>query len=124
MLWAQARAIWLRACLLGLFVCAQTFGLLPALYEHTLNVYETTPVATHQHMPTNRAAPDAVHHHGITDLEDQCCALHSLAGPLPNATRVAQAVAAAAPLPLPEITALTCVTPHRLDRPPKPLPLA
>ena len=121
---SRARTVcWLRACLLGLFVCAQVFGIVPAIYEHTLKVYETVPVATHNHSLTNPVAPDADHHHGITDLEDQCCALHSLAGPLPNAASVAQVASASVRLPLPDIASLTYVTAHRLDRPPKSLSL-
>jgi hypothetical protein len=53
-----------------MFVCAQVIGVGPALYDHTLNVYETIPVATHHHVHSGRAAPDADHHHGITDLDD------------------------------------------------------
>ena len=118
-----ARTIWwLRACLLGLFVSAQVIGIVPALYDHTLNVYETTAVTTHHHVYTSRSAPDAEHHHGITDLQDQCCALHSLAGPLPDAATVVQVASAGVRLPLPEIAAPICVTPYRLDRPPKALP--
>lgn len=121
---SRARTIcWLRACLLGLFVCAQVFGVVPTIYEHTLNVYETVPLATHNHSHTNHTAPDADHHHGITALEDQCCTLHLLAGPLPNGASVAQAVSEGAPLSLPEIATLICVAPHRLDRPPKALSL-
>jgi hypothetical protein len=116
-------ASWLRACTLGLFLGAQVFGIIPATYEHTLNVYETVPVATHNHGHTNRAAPDANHHHGITDLDDQCCALHSLAGPLPNAASVPQVTSASVRLPLPEITSLSYAVSYQLDRPPKSLPL-
>ena len=49
---------WLRACVLGLFVVAQVAGVVPLIYDHTLNVYETTPVATHGHhqvKPTDEA---------------------------------------------------------------------
>ena len=79
----------LRTTLMALFVAAQTFGLLPLLHDHTLNIYETTPVAAHLHahvMPTV-AQPDADHHHGALDLHDQCCALHTLRRPLPNTIR-------------------------------------
>jgi hypothetical protein len=40
---------WLRACVLGLFVVAQAAGVVPLIYDHTLNVYETAPVADHGH---------------------------------------------------------------------------
>ena len=109
--------------MLGLFVCAQVLGIVPAIYEHTLNVYETAPVATHNYSLTNPVALDADHHHGITGLEDQCCALHSLAGPLPNAASVAQVASVGVRLPLPDMASLTYVTVHQLDRPPKSLRL-
>src|SRR5258708_36835628 len=75
---------WLRACVLGLFVVAQVAGVVPLIYDHTLNVYETAPVAAHGHRQVKSTAvnPDADHHHGLLDLHDQCCALHTLAGPL------------------------------------------
>ena len=77
---------WLRACVLGLFVLAQAAGVVPLIYDHTLNVYETAPVADHGHRQVRPTAsnPDADHHHGLLDLHDQCCALHTLAGPLPH----------------------------------------
>src|ERR1700737_3859886 len=75
-----------RACLLALFTLAQFVGVIPLIYDHTLNVFETTPVAGHSHVHTGSsiAAPDSGHHHGVLDLHDQCCALHTLAGPLPQ----------------------------------------
>src|ERR1700730_6549992 len=39
----------LRASLLALFVVAQVAGVVPLIYDHTLNVYETAPVAAHGH---------------------------------------------------------------------------
>ena len=35
----------LRACLMVLFVVAQVAGVVPLICDHTLNVYETAPVA-------------------------------------------------------------------------------
>lgn len=79
----------LRASLLALFVVAQVAGVVPLIYDHTLNVYETAPVAAHghAHVKPTVANPDADHHHGALDLQDQCCALHTLAGPLPHVIR-------------------------------------
>lgn len=114
---------WMRTILVGVFALAQIAGVLPLTYQHTLNVYETTPVAGHHHIRVATTAPDADHHHGVLDLHDQCCALHTLAGPLP---RVAEVVLVSslgkrmAPAPL---VALADADPSRLDRPPKPLPL-
>jgi hypothetical protein len=51
---------WLRACVLGLFVVAQVTGVIPLIYDHTLNMYETAPVAAHGHhhvKPTGRHGP-------------------------------------------------------------------
>jgi hypothetical protein len=59
-----------RACILGLFVVAQVAGVIPLIYDHTLNIYETAPVAAHKHPLANAtvANPDADHHHGLLDL--------------------------------------------------------
>src|SRR6266849_2390786 len=75
-----------RGYLLALFVVAQVTGVVPLMYDHTLNVFETTPVAGHTHILVGSgiAAPDGDHHHGILGLHDQCCALHTLAGPIPQ----------------------------------------
>jgi len=115
----------LRRWLLGLFIVAQVAGIVPLIYDHTLNVFETAPVAghIHVHLANNSAAQDANHHHGRIDLHDQCCALHTLTGPLPYAADLApgyltgeQLVAAAADAPADRGRG-------RLDRPPKPAPL-
>ena len=76
---------WFRACLLAVFVAAQLGGVVPLMYDHTLNLTEITPVPAHAHKQVSNTvtAPDADHHHGALDLHDQCCALHTLAGPLP-----------------------------------------
>lgn len=113
---------WVRSCLLGCLVFAQVAVVL-SMHDHILNVYETVPVATHHHVRTNIAAPDANHHHGVTDFQDQCCALHSLAGPLPHQVNVMPVAFEGARIPLPELFALTYLNYHRLDRPPKSLPL-
>ena len=57
---------YLHASLLALFVVAQVAGIIPLIYEHTLNVYEATPVAAHghPHVKPTVAIPDADHHHG------------------------------------------------------------
>src|SRR5262245_3262823 len=56
-----------RACILGLFVVAQVACVIPLIYDHTLNIYETAPVAAHKHPLANAtvANPDADHHHGL-----------------------------------------------------------
>jgi hypothetical protein len=79
-----------RACLLTLFLAAQVAGVVPLILDHTMNVFETAPVTGDLHIyPTDGVtAPDADHHHGILDLHDQCCALHTLAGPIPQMTNL------------------------------------
>ena len=37
----------LRSCLVGLFALAQIAGVSTLICDHTLNVYETTPVLSH-----------------------------------------------------------------------------
>src|ERR1700738_3331000 len=115
-----------RLSLLAFFVLAQVAGVVPLIYDHTLNVYETVPVSAHAHahVKPTIAEPDADHHHGALDLHDQCCALHTLAGPLPH-------VIDAVPVSFPsvrvipeELIALTGANPGVLDRPPRPVPLS
>jgi hypothetical protein len=122
---------WLRASFLAMFVVAQAGGIAPLIYDHTLNLFETTPVAGHNHV---HVAPhlagkvvtldaDADHHHGVLDLHDQCCALHTLTGPLPQpiaAMPVALAVATLAPA---DAMLIAPSAPPRLERPPRPLPV-
>jgi hypothetical protein len=113
---------WLRACVLGLFVVAQAAGVVPLIYDHTLNVYETAPVAAHGHRQVKQTAsnPDADHHHGLLDLHDQCCALHTLAGPLPQIVDVSPADFVGLRTAPVEVIGLAGGKPNLLDRPPKP----
>jgi hypothetical protein len=115
----------LRRWLLGLYIIAQVAGVVPLMYDHTLNVYETNPVAGHFHvrLASSTAQPDADHHHGLIDFHDQCCALHSLTAPLPYAVRVAPVEREGMSVSLAELIALVSWHPARLDRPPKSLPL-
>jgi len=114
---------WLRACLLGLFVVAQVAGVVPLMRDHALNVYEIVPVAAHghHHARATLANPDGDHHHGLLDLHDQCCALHTLAGPLPSLVDVGPAVFARMRVPPVAVAGLTGGNPFLLDRPPKPV---
>jgi hypothetical protein len=115
-----------RASLLALFVTAQVAGVVPLIYDHTLNLYEAAPVAAHGHghaSPTI-ANPDADHHHGAIDLHDQCCALHTLAGPLPPVIDAAPVSVASVRLVQSELLALSGGNPGVLDRPPRPVPLS
>jgi hypothetical protein len=115
----------LRRWLLGLFVVAQVVGIVPLIYDHTLNVFETVPVAghIHVHLANNGAAPDADHHHGRLDLHDQCCALHTLAGPLPCVFDVAPGYLTGECIVAAVANVLADSERDRLDRPPKSSPL-
>jgi hypothetical protein len=116
----------LRACLLALFVVAQVVGIVPLICDHTLNVYEGVPVAAHRHIPIKStvANPDADHHHGVLGLHDQCCALHSLAGPLPHVFDTAPADFAGGYIVRDRLIALYGGRPDVPDRPPRPMPLS
>src|ERR1700730_8404368 len=116
----------LHASLLALFVVAQVAGIIPLIYEHTLNVYEATPVAAHghPHVKPTAANPDADHHHGALDLHAQCCALHTLAGPLARPIDDAPVDFVSVRIAPDELIALTGGKPGVLDRPPRPLPLS
>jgi hypothetical protein len=114
-----------RACILGLFVVAQVACVIPLIYDHTLNIYETAPVAAHKH-PLAKATvanPDADHHHGLLDLHDQCCALHTLAGPLPHVLDATPAHFVSVRTVITEAIALAGGKPSLPDRPPKPVSL-
>jgi hypothetical protein len=95
------------------------------MYDHTLNIYETAPVAAHKHplvRPTV-AMPDADHHHGLVALHDQCCALHTLAGPLPRVLDAAPAHFVSLRIVSTQAIVPTGGKPALPDRPPKPVPL-
>jgi hypothetical protein len=115
----------LRTSLLALFVAAQVAGVVPLIYDHTLNVSETAPVIAHGHPRVKPTVtnPDADHHHGALDMHDQCCALHTLAGPLPHVIAAASVVFASVRIVPDELIAPTGGNPGVLDRPPRPLPL-
>jgi hypothetical protein len=111
----------LRALLPVLFLTAQIAGVLPLLHDHTLNVYETTPVASHQHgnVTATAAQLDADHHHGVLDLHDQCCALHALSGPLPHMPSAPPMILLSIKIAPPALRALIGLQPTALDRPPR-----
>jgi hypothetical protein len=115
---------YLRACFLGLFIVAQVAGIVPLIYDHTLNVFETMPVARHSHRHVGSiAAPDENHHHGVLDLHDQCCALHTLAGPVPHIVNAAPMDFVGMRVAPATLFALAQRGPVLPDRPPRPLPL-
>jgi predicted cobalt transporter CbtA len=78
-----------RALLTALFVATQVIGVVPLLSDHTKEVYEralAVTAAPSEAIPANSAS-DRIDPDG--DLDDDCCALHSLAGPLPNVASIA-----------------------------------
>lgn len=105
---------------------SQVVGVVPLICEHTLNVYETVPVTAHVHQYVTPTVtnPDADHHHGILDLHDQCCALHTLAGPLPQVAQAAPVTFAGMLIALDQSATLAGIDPPDIDRPPRPLPLS
>ena len=111
---------------MALFVVAQVAGVVPLICVHTLNVYEVTPVAAHSHLPVSStlASPDADHHHGLLGLHDQCCALHTLAGPLPDIFATASNHLASVRIVPDELVAVFGAYPGVIDRPPRPVPLS
>ena len=115
-----------RLSLLAFFVLAQVAGVVPLIYDHTLNVYETVPVSAHAHahVKPTITEPDADHHHGALDLHDQCCALHTLSGPLPHVADAAPVNFAGVLIVPEQLVALIGTDPASLDRPPRPLPLS
>jgi hypothetical protein len=120
---SYARTIrWLRTWLVGLFALAQIAGVSPLIYEHTLNVFDAAQTGV-DHGDVSPAAPDADHHHGILDVHDQCCALHTLAGPLPDVADVALTIRVSVRMAPAALVALADTEPARLDRPPKLMPL-
>jgi ABC-type Zn2+ transport system substrate-binding protein/surface adhesin len=121
---------WLRSCLLAIFVVAQLAGIAPLVYGHTLNALEDCAVAGHEHRHAHAhvcgslASGDSDHHHGAGGaLHDQCCALHVLAGPIPQMAETAPVDILRARLAPSGAARLTDRGPPGLDRPPRPASL-
>jgi hypothetical protein len=112
----------LRSWLLGLYIAAQVVGLVPLIYEHTLNIYKAVPAAGHVHLTSGTTQSDTDRHHGLIDFHDQCCAIYSSTGPLPPVTSLALVEGAATRVSPVVMIALASWHSARLDRPPKALP--
>jgi len=113
----------LRSWVLGLYVAAQVIGLVPLIYEHTLDVYKAVTVAGHVQATGGKTQQDSDGHHGLNGSHDQCCAIHSLTGPLAPMVTLALVETAAIRVSPPQLAALVSWHSARLDRPPKSLPL-
>jgi hypothetical protein len=77
-----------RALLTALFVATHVFGVVPLLCDHTKEIYEralTVAAAPGEAIAAN-AETDGVNPDG--NLADDCCAIDSLAGPLPNVASI------------------------------------
>lgn len=110
----------LRGWLLGLFVAAQVVGVVPLISEHTLDVYKQVSSRVQHAGGTSQQDPNK--RHGHVGSHDECCAIHSLAGPLtPAGTLTLREVAAMRVSPA-ELIAPVSWHSNRLDRPPKALP--
>jgi hypothetical protein len=59
--------------LFGLFLIAQIAGVVPLVCAHTLHVFESKQVVSDDD-GIIAVGPRGTHHHGIADLNDQCCA--------------------------------------------------
>jgi len=123
---------WLRSCLLAIFVVAQMAGIVPLVYGHALNALEDCAVAghphghthTHAHVCGSLASGDSDHHHGAGGaLHDQCCALHVLAGPIPQMVETAPVEMRRVRLAPSRTARLTDRGPLGFDRPPRPASL-
>jgi hypothetical protein len=112
----------LRSWVLGLYIAAQALGLVPLIYEHTLDVYNAVSIAGHVQATNGKPQQDS-DHHGLGDSHDQCCAIHSLTGPLAPVVSLALVETAPMRISPAELVALASWHSARLDRPPKSLPL-
>ena len=77
-----------RALLATLFIAAQVIGVVSLLCNHTKEIYERAVAVTDAPAEANpaNAASDRADPDG--DLDDDCCALDSLAGPLPRVASI------------------------------------
>jgi hypothetical protein len=113
----------LRSWMLGLYIAAQVIGLVPLVYEHTLDVYKAVTVAGHVQATSGKTQHDSDSHHGLSDSHDQCCAIHSVTGPLAPMVSLAPVETPAMRVSPAELVALLSWHSARLDRPPKSLSL-
>ena len=99
---------------------AQFAGVMPLIAAHTLHVFESKQVVSGDDGIT-AVGPHGTHHHGLADLNDQCCAFHHLTGVLPYALNTdpvgfVEIAIVAAPA-----RAFDATDPILIERPPKPL---
>jgi hypothetical protein len=113
----------LRSWVLGLYIAAQVIGLVPLIYEHTLEVYKALTVACHAQATSCKTQHDSDQHHGLSGSHDQCCAIHSLTAPLAPVVSLALVEPAAMRVSPTELVPLVSWHSGRLDRPPKSLSL-
>src|SRR5262249_61064351 len=105
--------------LLGLFLLAHIAGVLPVMFDHAVHVFESRPPAVDVH---HRGASHrhGDHHHGVADVQDECCVLHHhLAGVVPLTTPEAAFTLIEAPLTSPPPRTLPSAAPTPPARRPK-----
>ena len=60
----------LRSWLLGLYIAAQVVGLVPLIYEHTLNIYKELPIAGHVQLSNGTTQDNSDRQRGVKDDND------------------------------------------------------
>jgi hypothetical protein len=106
--------------LLGLFLIAQIAGVAPLFSAHTHHIFESKQIVAADNDVVVADQRGAHHHHGLADLNDQCCAFHHLTGVLPyglDADRIGFTGTAIVAAPT---RALAAADPILIERPPKP----
>jgi hypothetical protein len=106
--------------LLALFLIAEVVGVVPLFSAHTHHVFESKQVVSGNEGITAVGPRGTHHHHGIADLNDQCCAYHHLAGVLPFIVGARPVKFAKAVIVMRQTRALLPSDPILLERPPKP----
>jgi hypothetical protein len=61
----------------------------PLIYKHMLNIYKEVPMAGYAQLSSGATQHDSDRQHGLIGFHDECCAIHSLAGPLSPAISLA-----------------------------------
>jgi hypothetical protein len=104
--------------LAGLFLMAQFAGVMPLIAAHTLHVFESKQVVSGDDGIT-AIGPHGTHHHGLADLNDQCCAFHHLAGVLSYTMKAIPVRIAKIAIVSPLAMTIVAADPLLLERPPK-----
>jgi hypothetical protein len=114
-------AIRRRLCpwLAGLFLAAQTFGVVPLMSEHVTHVVESELVLHNDDISTNTPAGDHRHYRGDADGFVQHHELQDLSGVFTSTISQCEAAFARVAANPRELDALDGTAPALLERPPK-----